>query len=191
MSTRSESRALEPALSNAREGAEGGQARSFEAGSSRWRSRRAAFPGPARGRPQGTSPPVARSDSAAVDRTLIGEDSAGLLRATSQPAALTNLAALGSELHETRGGIVAVKCQRMTDAELAHHHEARRIDIRVLSLVVLTEPGESGLLLVGRNAGDRYARRGGQGIEEVDGGLPFFVAMLQIVCCVKCDSGEF
>lgn len=58
----------------------------------------------------------------------------------------------------------------MTDSELAHDCEARGINVRVLTLVVPTEPGESGLLLVQRNAGNSYARRRSQGIEELYGG---------------------
>ena len=83
--------------------------------------------------------------------------------------AALRLNGLGAELHEPGGEEIAIEGERLADPKPAHQHEASGIYVRVLPLIMLTEPHERHLLLVRRNVGDGDTWRRGQSIEKLDG----------------------
>ena len=68
--------------------------------------------------------------------------------AASRAIASRRLKRLRSEFYESCGEKIAVEGERFVDAELAHYHEARRVDVRIFALIVLVEPGKRRLLLL-------------------------------------------
>ncbi len=76
----------------------------------------------------------------------------------------------GTELDEAGGGEVAVEGERVAQAPTTHHREAGGVDERVLAFVVLAQPRQREVLILGRDPLDAHPRGSVEHVEEGHGG---------------------